>query len=315
MTVSAYHEPVFLDTSLELLLQGKGAAEAPLYLDGTVGGGGHAKALLERCPESHLVAVDRDPMALEEARRVLEPFGTRVRFMQVPFHEVPDAMGLPHGSLAGVLLDLGVSSHQLDALERGFTFREGAPLDMRMAGVESGELPAWELLNRADEEELTQIFRHLAEEPKARPLARAVVRRRDREPFRTSDDLVGALTAVLGRGASTQEKARVFQGIRIAVNRELESLEEALPRFRDALQGGGMLVVIAYHSLEDRIVKHAFREWSRRCVCPPELPVCRCRGKALGTTVTRKPLVPDAQEVGANPRARSAKLRAWRKAA
>ncbi|MEX2528317.1 MAG: 16S rRNA (cytosine(1402)-N(4))-methyltransferase RsmH [Gemmatimonadota bacterium] len=313
--MSTYHEPVFLDSCLELLLQGKGGEDAPLYLDGTVGGGGHARALLERCPQCHLVAVDRDPTALEEARRVLEPYGTRVRFLQLPFHEAPDAMGLPQGSLAGVLLDLGVSSHQLDALERGFTFREGAPLDMRMAGDQGEELPAWELLNRAGEEELTQIFRHLAEEPRARPLARAVVRRRDREPFRTSDDLVGALTAVLGRGASTQEKARVFQGIRIAVNRELESLEEALPRFRDALQGGGMLVVIAYHSLEDRIVKHAFREWSRQCVCPPELPVCRCRGRALGTTVTRKPLTPDVREMEANPRSRSAKLRAWRKAA
>lgn len=314
--MSTYHEPVFLDRSLELLLQGKGPLESsPLFLDGTVGGGGHAKALLERCSECHLVAVDRDPTALEEARNVLEPYGARVRFLQVPFHEALDAMGLPQGSLAGVLLDLGVSSHQLDDLERGFTFREGAPLDMRMAGVQGSEPPAWELLNRADEEELTHIFRHLAEEPRARPLARAVVRRRDREPFRTSDDLVGALTAVLGRGASTQEKARVFQGIRIAVNRELESLEEALPRFRDALQGGGMLVVVAYHSLEDRIVKHAFREWSRECVCPPELPVCRCRGRALGSTVTRKPIMPDAQEVEANPRARSAKLRAWRKAA
>jgi 16S rRNA (cytosine1402-N4)-methyltransferase len=142
-----------------------------------------------------------------------------------------------------------------------------------------------------------------------------VVKRRASAPLRTSDDLVAALTVALGRSPSAKEKARVFQAVRIAVNEELQSLEKGLPALRDVLKDGGVLVVIAYHSLEDRLVKHAFREWSRSCICPPEMPVCTCRGHALGKTLTRRPVSPSEAEVSQNPRARSARLRAWRKAA
>ena len=150
---------------------------------------------------------------------------------------------------------------------------------------------------------------------RGRRLAREVVKRRATEPLETSDDLVAALSVSLGRSPSSKEKARIFQAVRIAVNDELEALESVLPAIRDVLTDGGVLVVIAYHSLEDRVVKHAFREWSRSCVCPPEVPMCMCRGEALGETVTRKPLRPTEAEVERNPRARSARLRAWRRAA
>jgi 16S rRNA (cytosine1402-N4)-methyltransferase len=306
-----YHRPVLLEEVLGFLLPSPGP-----ILDGTVGGGGHARALLDRDPSLELIAVDRDPEALEEATTVLAPHAHRVRFVRAEFRDAVEAAGIPGEVLGGVLLDLGVSSHQLDEDVRGFAFRPGVPLDMRMAGGSSGEASAADLLRTAEQEELARIFREYGEEPRARKLAREIVRRRESgESPETSDDLVAALTRSLGRPARSGEKARVFQALRIAVNRELEGLIEALPRFRDALRPTGTLAVIAYHSLEDRIVKNSFREWSRSCVCPPELPVCRCRGRALGQVLTPRPLRPAAEEVEENPRARSALLRAWRKAA
>jgi 16S rRNA (cytosine1402-N4)-methyltransferase len=170
-------------------------------------------------------------------------------------------------------------------------------------------------LAEASEEELTRVFRELGEEPRARRLAREVVKRRATEPLASSDDLVAALSVSLGRSPTAQDKARIFQAVRIAVNGELESLERGLPALRDALREGGVLVVIAYHSLEDRLVKNAFREWSAACVCPPEVPMCTCRGRPLGETLTRKPVRPGDDELARNPRARSARLRAWRRAA
>jgi 16S rRNA (cytosine1402-N4)-methyltransferase len=305
-----YHEPVLGREVVDLV----GPRAGGLLLDGTVGGGGHARLLLERCPDCRLLAVDRDADALAHARRVLGPLGDRVRFLHARFDHAVDDVEVMERGLDGALLDLGVSSRQLDADERGFTYRAGAPLDMRMDPASGGETAA-DLLARADEHELARLFRELAEEPRARRLAATIVRRRAQRPFTTSDDLVAALAAAVGRAPTHQEKARVFQGLRIRVNAELESLQAGLDGLREALVPGGVLAVIAYHSLEDRIVKHAFREWSRDCVCPPELPLCRCRGRALGETLTRRPVVPSAAEMERNPRARSAHLRAWRKAA
>jgi 16S rRNA (cytosine1402-N4)-methyltransferase len=285
-----------------------------LYLDGTVGGGGHSLRILESCPGCQVLAVDRDPEALAHARTTLAPYKERVRFLHATFDQAADDAEVRDRGLSGVLLDLGVSSRQLDRTERGFRFGRGAPLDMRMSGEGSGPTAA-DLLNQADEARLTHIFREYGEEPRAKRLAHEVVRRRQSRPMETSDDLVGALAAVLGRAPSSRDKARIFQAVRIALNEELELLAQALPDLRDALRPEGVLVVIAYHSLEDRLVKDSFRDWSRECVCPPELPVCRCRGRALGETLTRKPVVPSDDEVRRNPRSRSARLRAWRKAA
>jgi 16S rRNA (cytosine1402-N4)-methyltransferase len=215
--------------------------------------------------------------------------------------------------LAGALLDLGVSSHQLDESARGFSFRPDTPLDMRMSAV-PGAATAADLLNEWSADELADVFYQYGEERRSRRLAAAVVRSRAERPFRTSDDLNAVLERFYGPRITMQDRARIYQALRIAVNDELGVLERALVALRDRLDAAGMFVVLSYHSLEDRIVKDAFREWSRDCVCPPELPVCRCRGAALGRSVTRKPVMAGVEEVETNTRARSARLRAWKKA-
>lgn len=306
---SAYHAPVMVEEVARLLEPARGG----LFLDGTLGGGGHAEALLERGPSLRLVAVDRDPDALAEAGARLAPFGDRVRLVRANFADAAEAAGIAPGSLDGALLDLGISSHQIDEAARGFTFRPGAPLDMRMEGTEGDETAA-DLLAELPEGELATLFRRLGEEPRARRLARAVAEMRAEAPLDTSDRLNEAIDRALGPRATPQDRARIFQALRIAVNGELEALERALPALRDALAPGGVLAVLAYHSLEDRIVKNAFRDWSAACVCPPGLPVCRCRGEPLGETLTRRPLFASEAEVAENPRARSARLRGWRRA-
>jgi 16S rRNA (cytosine1402-N4)-methyltransferase len=215
--------------------------------------------------------------------------------------------------LAGALLDLGISSRHIDAPERGFSFRTGVPLDMRMA-AEAGGRTAADLLNQLSESDLADIFYYFGEERRSRRLARAIVDHRKTHPFTTSDDLMHAMTRALGPRLDAQDKARIFQALRIAVNNELEVLDRALPALRERLEAEGVLVVLSYHSLEDRRVKEAFREWSRACICPPEALVCQCRGEPLGTTLTKKPVLASDEEVAANSRARSAKLRAWRRA-
>jgi 16S rRNA (cytosine1402-N4)-methyltransferase len=184
---------------------------------------------------------------------------------------------------------------------------------MRMGQGSGAESSAAELLNTLEEEELANLFYRYGEERRSRRLARVIVEMRAERPLATSDDLTSAIDRSLHR-PTAQDRARIFQALRIAVNREIEGLESALPALREALSPGGVLVVLAYHSLEDRLVKESFREWSRDCVCPPQLPVCQCRGVALGTTLTRKPVSASDAEVAGNVRARSAKLRAWRRA-
>jgi 16S rRNA (cytosine1402-N4)-methyltransferase len=303
---SAYHAPVLVDEVSSLL------RECHTVLDCTLGGGGHALALLDSGVQS-VTALDRDPQAIAAARARLALFERAGRFRAIlgNYALVDEIAELRDGRFAGTLLDLGVSSHQIDDPTRGFSFRAGAPLDMRM-GIDAAETAA-DVLNRRDERELIWIFKEYADEPRAVRLAREVARRRATEPFATSDQLVNAIRAALGPRAGPADFARVFQGVRIAVNDELEGLDRALPRLRDRLTPGGTLAVIAYHSGEDRRVKLALREWSADCVCPPRQPVCTCRGRALGHLVTRKAIAPTADELARNPRSRSAKLRAWRK--
>lgn len=304
-----YHEPVLGKEALELL-EPRGSG---LYLDGTVGGGGHTRLILEECPGCRVVAFDRDPEALDAARARLAEHAGRVRFAHARFDAAARDPEVRDRGLDGALLDLGVSSHQLDEDARGFAFRRGVALDMRMNPTEG--VDARRFLADASEERLAEVFRDYGEEPRARRLAREVVKRRATAPLETSDDLVAALAVSLGRAPTAQEKARIFQAVRIAINDEMDALEAGLPAIREVLNGGAVMVVIAYHSLEDRVVKNAFREWSRACVCPPELPVCTCRGRPLGQTLTRRVVRPSADEIERNPRARSARLRAWRRAA
>ncbi|MDH3732243.1 MAG: 16S rRNA (cytosine(1402)-N(4))-methyltransferase RsmH [Gemmatimonadota bacterium] len=303
------HEPVMPDEVLRFLRPERGG----IFLDATLGGAGHAVRLLEAESAVRVIGIDQDPEAIEAATRRLEKYRDRVEIVLGNFRDIETLeCGTDIDDLAGALMDLGVSSHQIDTTARGFSFRPGTSLRMRMGGTTGeGREPAADLLNAATEQELGRVFREFGDERRWRVLAREVVRRRKARPFSTSDDLVGALTAVLGRSASEREKARVFQAVRIAVNDELGALKEGLESIRERLAVGGRLVVISYHSLEDRIVKQTFRDWGRDCVCPPELPECRCRGKALGRVLTRRPERPTDAEVKRNPRARSARLRAW----
>ena len=305
---AGFHDPVLAREVVEFMAPtGNG-----LYLDGTVGGGGHTAFLMDECLSCRIIAVDRDPDALEAAKAGLARFGARVRFIQARFDEALRSADLSK-PLAGVLLDLGVSSHQLDSDRRGFAFRVGVELDMRMGGTQAGEPSAAQILNSEPEEALARIFHEYGEEPRSRGLARAVVERRTTTPFRTSNDLVAVLYRTLGRKPKAKEKARIFQALRIAVNEELTCLERGLTEFREAMAPDARIVVISYHSLEDRLVKNAFREWSRSCVCPPGMPVCTCRGAPLGSVLTRKAVRPSEVEVRRNPRARSGRLRAWKK--
>lgn len=304
--VGAYHVPVLL-TEVESLMEG-----ASNLLDCTLGGGGHSAALLES--GIRVTGIDRDPRALSAARERLTDYERAGAFRAL----LGNYAGLEEAGLAyselfdGILLDLGVSSHQFDDLARGFTFREGAPLDMRM-GDDTG-IGAGELLNTIDEVDLSALLRAYADEPRAARLAREIVRRRERRPFATADDLVDAIRAVLGPRSGPPDFARIFQAVRIAVNDELAGLERALPKLRDRLTSGGVLAVISYHSGEDRLVKNAFRDWSTACTCPPRLPMCACGGVALGTTLTKRPILASESEIDGNTRSRSARLRAWRRA-
>jgi 16S rRNA (cytosine1402-N4)-methyltransferase len=306
---TSYHAPVMVDEVVRSL------AGAGRVLDGTLGGGGHAAVLLAR--GSSVDAVDRDPDAVAEARVRLadaEAVG-RFRAFTGNFADLDAVVPLRDVRYDGVLLDLGLSSHQIDATDRGFSFRPGAPLDMRMEGPASPRGDATEWLADASESELASAFRTYGDEPRSARLAREVVRRRAREPFTTSDDLVRAIRGALGARSGPGDFARLFQAVRIAVNDELSALATALPALRGRLHPGGRFVVISYHSGEDRVVKDAFREWSRTCTCPPRQVQCTCGGRALGTLAHRRPLVPASAEILRNPRARSAKLRAWRRAA
>ena len=294
-----YHVPVLLEPVVAA------ATSARRAVDATLGGGGHTEAL--RAAGLEVLAIDRDPEAIAFSRERLGE--RRVTYLRAAY-DSPEAMQAVQDFHPGfILLDLGVSSRQLDAAGRGFTFRPGAPLDMRM---EAQGASAADLLNRAGEDALERIFAEYGDEPRARRLAREIVRRRQRALFAVSDDLVNAIRATLGPRAGPSEFARLFQAVRIAVNDELEGLAGALPAFRAALEPEGRLAVITYHSGEDRLVKLAFREWASACVCPPHQPVCTCRGRPLGRLEPRKPIVPTEEEIAANPRARSAKLRIFR---
>lgn len=280
-------------------------------LDCTLGGGGHALALLE-AGVRRVVGVDRDPDAVAAATERLKRYAGAGRFEAIEsnYAAIDESAPLAGKTFHGILLDLGVSSYQLDAETRGFTFRPGAPLDMRM-GPDASQNAA-DFLNEESERGLTDALRLYGDEPRAARLAREIIRRRGNRPFESSDDLVAAIRAVLGPRSGAGDFARLFQAVRIAVNDELTGLDGALPMLRDRLAPGGTMVVIAYHSGEDRLVKNAFREWSAACICPPRQPVCTCRGRPLGTTLTRRAVAASEDEVARNPRARSARLRAWR---
>jgi 16S rRNA (cytosine1402-N4)-methyltransferase len=310
VATTSYHVPVFLEETLAHLHLKPGA----VIVDGTLGGGGHAEAILERTsPDGILIGLDVDPDAIAEAGARLAPFGPRVRLVHASFREL-DAIAADFAPLAidGVLLDLGVSSHQLDVAERGFRFSPGpeSPLDMRMNRAEPGTTAA-SLLATLTAGELERVFSQYGQLPGARRLARAIVDRRAEMPLATAKDLTELIAGIgIGRGRSHNPATLVFQALRIAVNDELAALEEGLQAAIRVLRPGGRLVVLTYHSLEDRIVKQTLRSAAKGCVCPPVFPVCRCGRKPSVELATRRAIEPSAAEIEKNPRARSARLRA-----
>jgi len=299
MSNPVLHSPVLLAAILER------ARDATRVVDATLGHGGHAAGFLAQ--GATVLGIDRDPDAIATARARLGVAG--VTYLQSAYAAPAALAAIVTFRPEFILLDLGVSSRQLDQLDRGFTFRPAAPLDMRM-GPDAPTAAAW--LASVDEDELVHVLRDYADEPRAVRMAREFLRRRATAPFTVSDDVVNAVRAVLGPRSGPGDFARIFQALRIAVNEELAGLERALPAMRDALAGGGTLAVISYHSGEDRLVKGAFRAWAQGCTCPPGLPQCICGKEPLGIAEPRKAIVPLAAEIAGNPRARSAKLRFFR---
>ena len=299
------HLPVLTRQVVELLAP----AGPGLLVDATVGLGGHSEALLRAEPKLQLVGLDRDPQALARAGERLQRFTDRVQLVEETFDRLPLVLRrLGLGAPVAVLADLGCSSLQLDSADRGFSFSGDGPLDMRMG--ESGPTAA-DLLESAEWEELVRILRDYGEERRARAIARAIVKRREQEPIRTTAQLSRLVQDVVGRGERRIHPAtRTFQALRIAVNDELGQLERFLEPAIQSLKTDGRIAVISFHSLEDRIVKHTLRRLTGRCTCPPDFPVCRCNPKRVVDVLTTSPVRPDDEEVASNPRARSSRLRA-----
>lgn len=305
--VEARHVPVLLGETLDLLAPER--RPGGLFVDATLGLGGHAEALLQRAPEARLLGIDRDPQALEHAARRLQPFGERVQLRHAVFHQLEEVLaGLGVDRIAGVLADLGVSSLQLDLPERGFSFRRDGPLDMRMG---LADLTAADLVNESSEEDLGEIFREYGEERQARRIARAIVRARTESRIETTAELKSVIERAKGRQRFEEKidpATRVFQALRIAVNRELAGLQDMIEQAVRLLEDDGRLVVISYHSLEDRIVKNTLRGLAQGEV---DQVTGRPRSETqLIEVLTRKPLRPSEEEIAFNPRSRSAKLRA-----
>ncbi len=303
------HEPVMRADVVRLLLPEP--RPGLRLIDLTVGLGGHAEALLEAAPpDAQLIGLDRDPNALERAGARLECFGARVTLLQSPFSGMSEAMDrLGWAKVDGVLADLGVSSLQLDDAQRGFSFQSDAPLDMRMDPTRGESAAA--LLARLDERELGVLIRELGEEPAARRIARSI--KRSDEPPTTTGALRAAVHRAVGprRGRRNLDPSTLtFQALRIAVNAELDELDAILTQLPERLAEHGRAVVLSYHSLEDRRVKRTFALWAKACVCPPELPICQCGGRARARALTRRVATPSEEEIARNPRARSARLRA-----
>ena len=285
--------------------------EDGVYVDGTLGGGGHSYRILAQCPKTALIGIDRDPEAIEAAKKRLNEFSGRVTFVNRNFSEIKDILNeLGIEFINGAVLDLGVSSYQLDNAGRGFSYMNNAPLDMRMN--RSDDLSAYDVINRYSLDELTRIFFEYGEEKWARRIADFIIREREKKPIETTFVLVDIIKAAIPKRARLDgghPAKRIFQAVRIEVNGELRILEAAIKDFIDVLAPGGRLAVITFHSLEDRIVKQTFAALAKGCTCPKEFPVCVCGKKPQIRLLTRKPIEPGKEEIENNSRSKSAKLR------
>jgi 16S rRNA (cytosine1402-N4)-methyltransferase len=303
-----FHEPVMCREILASLECKPGG----VYVDGTIGGGGHAQAILENtAPDGLLIGIDRDSDALLASERRLQTFGRRKILVKANFADIGKLLtNLNIEKVDGILLDLGVSSHQLDAGERGFSFSSDAPLDMRMD--QDSRYCAYDLVNLSSENELRKIIKAYGEEPMAGRITRAILTKRAAVPIRTTRELADVIYHAVPaayRQRRIHPATRSFQAIRIAVNDELSNLHTAILSGAEMLKRGGRFSIISFHSLEDRIVKEAFRAAQKGCTCPPDLPVCNCKGEPKLNVITKRPVYPGTDEVDSNPRARSARLR------
>jgi 16S rRNA (cytosine1402-N4)-methyltransferase len=307
------HRPVLLDEVIEHLR----CAAGKCFVDGTVGGGGHARVILEKtAPDGCLIGIDWDSEALAKAQSNLQPYEERLVLVRENFARIGPVLARLHGqAVDGILLDLGLSSFQVDAAERGFSFSQPGPLDMRMDTRE--ETTAAQLVNTLSEQELADLIWSFGEERWRRRIARNIVRVRAEAPIETTDRLAEVIRKAIPAGKRSRKRhpaTRTFQALRMAVNRELDNLRIFLQGALDVLRPGGRLAIISFHSLEDRVVKQAFFSWARSCRCPAQSPLCQCEGRPLVLLVNKKPVVPGAEEIKANPRARSGRLRVVEKA-
>jgi len=304
------HTPIMLEEVIgNLKIRPEG-----IYVDGTIGGAGHSSEIVRRLSgEGKLYGFDQDAAAIEAASRRLEPYRDRVSIIRCNYSEMKERLSeLGVTSVDGILLDLGVSSYQLDDAERGFTYRSDVPLDMRMDQRQS--LTAREVVNGYSEPELTRILREYGEERFARNIAKHICAEREKHQIETTGELISIIKAAIpakAREGGGHPAKRSFQAIRIEVNRELDVLKDSLDGMIDMLSDGGRICVITFHSLEDRIVKDTFRRNENPCTCPPDFPVCVCGKKPKGSVITRKPIVPSEEETEENPRSKSAKLRVF----
>ena len=282
-----------------------------IYVDGTMGGGGHSLEIAKRLTTGRLICIDQDPNAHEAAGKRLAEYKDRITFVRDNFGNIAnilDSLGIE--KIDGMLLDIGVSSHQLDEAERGFSYQQDAPLDMRMNP--DRPFSAYDVVNGYDEDELDRVIFTYGEERWARRIAQFIVKEREAKPIETTGELVDIIKKAVPKGArkdGPHPAKRTFQAIRIEVNGELEVLQRAIDDVAARLAVGGRLCIITFHSLKDRIVKEAFRKQENPCICPPQFPVCVCGKKPLGRVITRKPILPSKEELEENPRSRSAKLR------
>ena len=308
-----HHIPIMVEGVLELLAPERGG----IFVDGTLGGGGHSEAILRRLPEgSRLYGIDRDPAAISAASERLASFGDKFLALRGNFFQMPSllqAQGVT--GVDGILLDLGVSSHQLDTPERGFSYHESAPLDMRMDPTAG--FSAYDVVNGYDAAALCRVIRDYGEERFAGRIARAIVRtRKAHGPITNTLELAKIIKDTIpaaNRREGPHPARRTFQALRIEVNGELEGLDQALEQAHNLLRPQGRMAVITFHSLEDRIVKNAFRRFENPCICDPRAPVCTCGRKPTARILTKKPRVASPEELEMNPRARSAKLRGMEK--
>ena len=300
---------------LEECLEGLNIKPDGIYVDGTLGGAGHSSQIVKRLTSGRLIGIDRDPIALEASGKRLEPYKDRVTLVHSNFCEMKQVMeDLSIPGVDGILLDLGVSSPQLDDGERGFSYMADAPLDMRMNNQDA--LTAYEVVNTWSQDELKRILFDYGEERYAPRIASAICRRREEKSIETTLELVDVIRSAMPPQALREKQhpaKRSFQAIRIAVNDELGSVEKAMRDAIPLLNPGGRLAIITFHSLEDRIVKNAMAEAAKGCTCPPNFPVCVCGKKPIVKLISRKPIVATEEELEVNPRSRSAKLRVCEK--